>query len=161
MAVILIGNPASGRSSLKKLRDVFDYLKSKSPDARLIATEKRGDAERASREALGGSIERIIAAGGDGTCNEVINAIAGSAMPMAVLPMGTTNVLARELGVPMNLKEAVDRALTGSSHITSLGMIAFNGQTRYFSLMAIWYALSINSLPANAETSMSRVDFGR
>ncbi len=49
MAVILIGNPASGRSSLKKLRDVFDYLKSKSPDARLIATEKRGDAERASR----------------------------------------------------------------------------------------------------------------
>lgn len=136
MAVILIGNPASGGSSLKKLMDVYAFLKSRSPDARLIVTEKRGDAERASREALGGQIERIIAAGGDGTCNEVINGIAGSTMPMAVLPMGTTNVLARELGVPMNLKDAVDRALTGNSHITSLGMIAFNGQTRYFSLMA-------------------------
>lgn len=135
--VIFIGNPAAGRASFKKLGSAFDLIKDKVPKVKFLVTEKAGDAERFSREALISLPDLIIAAGGDGTFNEVINGIAGSAVPMAMLPMGTVNVLARELEIPMDLKKAVDTALEALPHSVSLGkVIANSGRARYFSLMA-------------------------
>jgi len=82
----------------------------------------------------------VIAAGGDGTFNEVINGLAGSEIPMAILPLGTTNVLAKELGVPEVLEGAIEVALRGITRTVSLGKIVSTHQlssvTRYFVLMA-------------------------
>ena len=82
--------------------------------------------------------DRIIIASGDGTINEVINGIRNSQnrdlinTPVALVPLGTTNVLAKELGIPEKIEKAVDLALNGAAHKISLGRI--NG--RCFSLMA-------------------------
>ncbi|MBA3071580.1 MAG: hypothetical protein FP829_05395, partial [Nitrospirae bacterium] len=57
----------------------------------------------------------IIAAGGDGTYNEVINGIACTDIPMAILPLGTTNVLAKELNMPDNIEDALNIALRGKT----------------------------------------------
>ena len=62
----------------------------------------------------------IIAAGGDGTYNEVINGIACTNIPMAILPLGTTNVLAKELGISEDVKKALDIALRGRVQTVSL-----------------------------------------
>ncbi|MEK7864553.1 MAG: diacylglycerol kinase family protein, partial [Nitrospirota bacterium] len=81
----------------------------------------------------------IIAAGGDGTYNEVINGIACTNIPMAILPLGTTNVLAKELNIPEDVEKAVDIALNGKIHTICLGKITNNPPpllTRYFLLMA-------------------------
>ena len=48
----------------------------------------------------------VIACGGDGTINEVINGLAGSQVPMALLPAGTANILAKELGIPWDIPHA-------------------------------------------------------
>ena len=68
----------------------------------------------------------IIAAGGDGTYNEVINGIACTNIPMAILPLGTTNVLAKELNIPEDVEKAVDIALNGKIHTICLGKITSN-----------------------------------
>ncbi|MBF0375706.1 MAG: NAD(+)/NADH kinase, partial [Alphaproteobacteria bacterium] len=66
-----------------------------------LRTSCRGDAERAARSAQADGFELLVAAGGDGTVNEIANglAAAGSDLPMALLPMGTANVLAAEIGL--------------------------------------------------------------
>jgi YegS/Rv2252/BmrU family lipid kinase len=86
----------------------------------------------------------IITAGGDGTYNEVINGIAHTDIPMAILPLGTTNVLAKELGISEDVKKALDIALRGRVQTVSLGKITARHLTsedsslitRYFLLMA-------------------------
>jgi len=71
-------------------------------DTFLCATENAGDAERLARQAVGEGYEQIVAAGGDGTIHEVVNGIAGSEAALGLMPMGTMNVFANELGLPAN-----------------------------------------------------------
>ena len=69
-------------------------------DAVLCSTSHPGEAEKLARNAVREGFERIVAAGGDGTINEVVNGIAGSDAALGLLPMGTMNVFATELGLP-------------------------------------------------------------
>jgi len=69
-------------------------------DAVLCATSHPGEAEKLARNAVREGFERIVAAGGDGTINEVVNGIAGSDAALGLLPIGTMNVFATELGLP-------------------------------------------------------------
>jgi YegS/Rv2252/BmrU family lipid kinase len=69
-------------------------------------TSKPGEARRLARDAVRQGFKRVIAAGGDGTVNDVVNGIAGSSVILGILPMGTMNVFAAELGLPKNLKKA-------------------------------------------------------
>jgi YegS/Rv2252/BmrU family lipid kinase len=71
-------------------------------DALFYATERPGDAEQLARNAVAQGFERIVAAGGDGTVHEVVNGIAGSEAALGLMPMGTMNVFAAELGLPPN-----------------------------------------------------------
>ena len=65
----------------------------------LAETAAPGDAERLARAADAASFDLVVAAGGDGTINEVINGLSGSALPLAILPLGTANLLAAEVGL--------------------------------------------------------------
>jgi diacylglycerol kinase (ATP) len=65
----------------------------------VIRTRERGDAERLARAADPSHCDLVVAAGGDGTINEVINGLAENLLPLALLPLGTANVLAAEVGL--------------------------------------------------------------
>ncbi len=80
-------------------------------------------------------IHAIIACGGDGTFNEVANGITGTGVPMALFPMGTTNVLAKELGIPEDLR-ALRLLIDGDILETYPGRIRTGDTERYFLLMA-------------------------
>ncbi len=138
--IVLISNPTAKKASGKKVALASYYLQSKGFEVEVLFTEKKGDAENLAREAVKKSPYLLIAAGGDGTVNEVINGIAGTQMPMAVMPLGTTNVLAKELGIPENIREAMDAAVRGRRRVVSLGKITLvnppSPVTRYFCLMA-------------------------
>lgn len=69
-------------------------------DAFFCATVRAGDAEQLARRAVAEGYEQIVAAGGDGTIHEVVNGIAGADVALGLLPMGTMNVFANELGLP-------------------------------------------------------------
>ncbi len=153
--IILIGNPVAGRGAAGRIARAVDIIKSRGFNVRLMLTGKKGDAELFSREISKDQsdipdtrpVPLIIAAGGDGTYNEVINGIAYAGIPMAILPLGTTNVLARELDIPEVMEKALDIALGGKVQNVCLGKITLSAQvsgvscqgsgiTRYFLLMA-------------------------
>jgi diacylglycerol kinase (ATP) len=100
--ILIILNPAAGRrrSAERHLRRFIAALERRG--CRVVlrrAGSRLGDAERLAREAKA-DFDAIVAAGGDGTLNAVVNGLTGSPTPIGVLPLGTTNVLAREIGLP-------------------------------------------------------------
>lgn len=137
MNVRLIVNPIAGNRVFRLIKKIEYLLKEKVSLTTLI-TKKKGDALAFARKLS--ETDLIIAAGGDGTFNEVINGMLSpqeivsekKGIPLALLPLGTTNVLAKELSIPEDIEKAIHLALTGTPKKISLGRI--NGH--YFSLMA-------------------------
>lgn len=145
-SIVLIYNPAAKRASDRKIAQASRFLKLKGYAVEVFFTGQRGDAEnfasQISSEFKDNDYSKllVIAAGGDGTFNEVINGIAGSKIPMAILPLGTTNVLAKELGIPEDVEGAMGIAISSTPKIVSLGKICITHHpllvTRHFVLMA-------------------------
>ena len=93
-------NPAARGARVQRLRTQVEKL---ARGTTLCATTDAGEAEFLARNAVAEGYERIVAAGGDGTINEIVNGIAGhSNIALGVLPLGTMNVFATELGLPVN-----------------------------------------------------------
>jgi len=140
--IIIIFNPTAKRASDRKIARAFHFLKSKGYKVEVLFTEQKGDAESLAKDAIKESPSLVIAAGGDGTFNEVLNGLAGSEIPMAILPLGTTNVLAKELRVPEAVEGAMKVVLSSAPKTVSLGKVTHLpgqkefGYTRYFCLMA-------------------------
>ncbi len=140
-SIVLISNPAARSASLKKFDYAAVFLKKKGFDTKIHLTEKKGDATRIAAEAVTEKPYAIMAAGGDGTINEVINGMVKSDVPLAILPLGTTNVLAKELGIPEEISGALDIAVSRPPKTVSLGRIELLSEDttespRYFCLMA-------------------------
>ncbi len=138
--IVIISNPAARKSSVRKIESTAALLTKKGFSSEIFLTKKRGDAEHLARKAREKKPFLIIAAGGDGTINEVINGLVWSEIPLAVLPLGTTNVLAKELAIPEHIDGAVETALSKTPKRICLGTITLlegsSRVSRYFSLMA-------------------------
>lgn len=102
MKAWLIYNPVAGpRDAREGLQKALRYLQTRGWDIELIQTRRPGDAERYAREAWRADIEMVISAGGDGTLGEIANGLVGSDCSVGVLPVGTGNVWAHMLGLPV------------------------------------------------------------
>jgi diacylglycerol kinase (ATP) len=88
------------------LQRTIDLLAHQGTDANLIATTGKGSASAQARRAIEAGCDLIIAAGGNGTINEAANGMLHTDVPLAILPGGTANVLAREVGLPLHLEKA-------------------------------------------------------
>ena len=97
--VLVIHNPAAGERSLRRLSRALRRLEATGCAVTLRETSARGDAEAIARSATPDETDIVAAAGGDGTVNEAANGLAGRELPLAVIPLGTANVLAREVRV--------------------------------------------------------------
>jgi diacylglycerol kinase (ATP) len=104
--ILVIFNPAAGREPRckRRLGRVVAELERRGCLVVVRGTCAVGDAERLAREA-DPAFDLIVAAGGDGTVNEVVNGLVAVPRPMAVLPLGTANVLANEIGLPRNPRQ--------------------------------------------------------
>ena len=94
---VIILNPAAGSEQAARWRE---HIESIAPGGDLFTTSRSGEAETLARRAADKGFEKIVAAGGDGTVNEVVNGLVGSGATLGLLPMGTVNVFAMELGLP-------------------------------------------------------------
>ncbi len=136
-SVSIIYNPAARKASVVNIDRAASILGREGYDVEVLRTERRDHARQLAAEALTNRPAFVVAAGGDGTINEVVNGIVWSDIPVAILPMGTTNVLAKELDVPEEIEGALRRAVGGSPKRVSLGKIETEGGgARYFCLMA-------------------------
>jgi len=101
MRARLIHNPTAGpRDVQRSLKRVRSFLKRRGWSVEYQVTEKSGDTTRLSRAAAQEGYDVVIVAGGDGTVNEAVNGLAGTRTALGVLPVGTGNMWAKQLGVP-------------------------------------------------------------
>ncbi len=131
---VLIANPASGSylQHLHQIEETVAFLRSHDWQVELKLTQAIGDAQRLAREAVAENVQIIIVAGGDGTINEVIQELAGSETALGVIPCGTVNVWAREVGISLDHAGAREVLLNGQIRSVDLGCV----NDRYFLLMA-------------------------
>src|SRR5215204_2385072 len=136
----LISNPKTGRyaSRRRPVEDLAASLESLGVKVDLRMTLAPGEAtEIAARAARNGSSD-VIVAGGDGTINEAIQGLAGTPARLAIIPRGTANVLARELGLPLDEQQALKIVAQGKSRQIYLGLAIdeTTNESRHFVLMA-------------------------
>jgi diacylglycerol kinase (ATP) len=126
----VILNPSAG--SIQDPNDVIARL-SRLPNTEIQLTSKPGSAARSARAAIKKGWQTIVAAGGDGTLNEVINGIGenlGEAR-VGLLPLGTGNDFARSIGMPVDLEEAIEVIRAGDTREVDLVRVT-SDEVRYF-----------------------------
>ena len=131
----LIVNPASGSYKKEKVAAAVAVLESSGVNVKLFMTTSAQDTESCSRQ-ICALHERplIIVGGGDGTINGVINGLSSQAT-LALLPLGTSNVLAAELKIT-SIDDAVARIVRRETRPLSVGLLDNGAQRRHFFLMA-------------------------
>lgn len=132
--VLVIVNPVSGqRDQSEVLNKVKAFLEAASLDFTVRETEGEGDARRWAKET---DADLVIVSGGDGTVMEAMSGVIenDADVPLAQLPGGTANLLARALGIPVETEAALELALGGSAVPFDVGYLP--EKNLYFSLMA-------------------------
>lgn len=132
MKIKFIGNPKAGKEILRRIKWSEKNLKGLGAEVLALITEKRGDAEKWTRTVREEGFDRVVVAGGDGTVNEVINGGISAQIPIGIIPIGVSNVLALELGIPIDIEKSSRIAIQGDLRWVPLG----KANNRYFSLWA-------------------------
>lgn len=132
--IVIIGNPEAGRNKGKDLlKRCAEILTSGGLDVEVWPTERPQHATELAQ--LAGA-RLVVAAGGDGTVNEVVNGLERDAT-LGILPLGTANVLARELGLPLEVEAACERILGAEEIRIDVGVATnHEGVERRFTCMA-------------------------
>lgn len=131
---MLVFNPVAGQSEAfeRELLAAASVWREAGWSVQMEPTLAAGDGRRLGRLAAAEGFDLVVAAGGDGTLNEVLNGLAGSSTALAPLPLGTMNVWARELNLPLQPRAAAEALLSWRPHSIDLGRAG----ERYFLLMA-------------------------
>jgi diacylglycerol kinase family enzyme len=109
--MLLIVNPYATTVS-DRLKNLVVYALQGRYEVESVATEAQNHAIEIGREVRDRGYDVVVAFGGDGTLNEVANGLAGTDVPVSVLPGGSTNVVCRTLGIPNDVVDATEHLLT-------------------------------------------------
>jgi diacylglycerol kinase (ATP) len=139
----LLYNPESGGSKQRQreLESALTVLRNGGVEANLVPTESSHHAVEETRRAVDSGCDTIFACGGDGTIHNILQVLANSSTAMAILPMGTANALAHDLGVPLRVVAAAKASLQAAPRRIALGHVNYadlqgNPATRYFVVAA-------------------------
>ena len=108
--MLIIVNPYATTVS-DRLKNLVVYALQARYDVEAVDTEASEHAIEIGREARNGDYDIVVAFGGDGTLNEVANGLAGTDVPVSVLPGGSTNVVCRTLGIPNDVVDATEHLI--------------------------------------------------
>ena len=109
--LLVIVNPYATTVS-DRLKNLVVYALQGRFDVEVEATESQDHATEIGRDARDGGYDLVVAFGGDGTINEVVNGLAGTDIPVTFLPGGNTNVVCRTLGIPNDVVDATEHLLS-------------------------------------------------
>ncbi len=140
----ILFNPNSGRRGRKRdaeLNRAIGIIQSAGVRTELTVCRSSQEATDNARCAVAGGSDTVFACGGDGTIHDVIQGLAGTPVALAILPFGTANALAHDLGIPLRPSAAAQVVAAGTVRRIPLGRIEyedFNGKpsARYFTVAA-------------------------
>lgn len=125
--VALLVNSTARHAGHRGWRDLVRDLLSRRFHLEFVFPRDADDSRRTARQLADQGASMVVAAGGDGTINSVANGLAGTGVPMAILPLGTANDFARELGIPRGLAAATDRIGSGTARTVDLVQVGDRG----------------------------------
>jgi len=135
----LLYNPESGGSKQRQreLQSAVEILRGGGVEAELFGSDSREQAAQLVRQAIAAGCDTVFACGGDGTINNIAQVLAKTPVTLGILPIGTANALAHDLGLPFKIAAAAKTALQAEQRRVALGQITcpdLSGvrQTRYF-----------------------------
>lgn len=132
-SVSVIFNPVSGKSDPEqRKKEISDALAEHGYTCQYLETTKDENGDGLAKKAIADGVKLLVVSGGDGTVMEVLSAVIGTDIPVAVLPAGTGNLLSVNLGIPTTVPEAVHVALSGRLYKLDL---AKTGDGKYFAIM--------------------------
>lgn len=129
--VALIYNPTSGQSSGHRatvLREIVAVFEGAGIAVRLVPTTEAGNAGLLAQRAAADGCDTVVACGGDGTVHEILQSMAGGSTALGVIPLGTANALAADLGLPRNAVKAARMLLDAVPTRVPLGKISFRNR---------------------------------
>ena len=140
----LLYNPVSGGGRSRRQAELdaaLASLRGAGVQAELLLLRSPLDAAEQARQVIASGSDTIFACGGDGTIHDILQGLAGTQAALALLPMGTANALAHDLGVPLNPVAAARASLQATQKRVALGHIEYldlDGKpaTRYFTIAA-------------------------
>src|SRR4051794_10456083 len=139
----LLYNPASGGSKQRQreLQSAVSILRDGGVSAELLATDSPAHAAEEARRAISFGCDTVFACGGDGTINNIAQVLANTSVALGILPIGTANALAHDLGIPLKVPLAARAALQAVPRRVAIGRLTClglngNSGTRFFVVAA-------------------------
>jgi diacylglycerol kinase (ATP) len=140
----LLYNPGSGgrgRRRQHELESALALLRGAGVEADLVPTDSQDHAGDETRRAVASGCDTIFACGGDGTIHNMVQVLANSPVVLGILPMGTANALAHDIGLPLSVVAAARSALHCAPRRIALGCVKYtdpqgNAGTKYFVVAA-------------------------
>src|SRR5215469_6871233 len=142
--VALVDNPASGLLSSRRnttVQTALAALESAGVEVEHLTIDGPGSGAALAREAVGRGCDSVIVCGGDGTVHEVLQSLVGTNVALGVIPFGTANALAADLGLTKSPAKAIQALLQAEPVRVPVGRISFQGsdgeeRSRYFTVAA-------------------------
>jgi len=129
MKILLIINPAAGGGKPVFMAEkIAAMFKRRNIKIDIVKTEKKGHGTKLAKEAVRKRYNVVIAMGGEGTINEVLNGIVKTKVKLGIIPLGTENIMATELGIPFDPIQACKVILKGKTKMVDVGRV----NNRYF-----------------------------
>jgi diacylglycerol kinase (ATP) len=130
-ALFILHNPNAGLAARRHYHAVLSLLSEQGASIEIAETSRHGEGMRVTAEAaVSGRFAAIVAAGGDGTVHDVASGLLGSFTPLGIIPTGTANVFAREVGLPSSPERVANMLLHGKVRTIPVGQI--NGRPFLF-----------------------------
>jgi diacylglycerol kinase family enzyme len=121
--VAVIVNAASGTGAARRVGDIAQHLAKAGRDGTITAVRGGTALRLAARRAVEAGSEALVAGGGDGTVSALASVIVGSETPLGVVPLGTLNHFAKDVGIPLDLEAAIDVVLAGRTRPVDVGEV--------------------------------------
>jgi len=127
----ILHNPNAGATSHRHYRTILALLRDWGGSLECVETSRHGEGMKATAEAAASErYDAIVAAGGDGTVHDAAAGLVGSLIPLGIIPTGTANVFAREIGLPRSPEQIASTLLNGKVRAIPVGQI--NGRPFLF-----------------------------
>ncbi len=156
--VIVLYNPIAGRRRKRRFAATLRHLRALGCSVEVLATGHAGEAEALAQRIGAADCDVLAIAGGDGTINEAVNGLRDDAPPLAVIPLGTANVFAREMALPFapaRLAAVIARGVPASIHVG-----VANGR-RFVQMAGIGFdARVVEALDPGAKRRFGRLAYG-
>jgi diacylglycerol kinase (ATP) len=145
--IIFLINPKSSNSKFEYINDLIEDLFDESFDYQIVVPQKRVSIENTLEELLDKDkeIETVVAAGGDGTVSSVAHCLSKTGLNMGVVPTGTANVIAKELGIPRDIRSSLE-IIKRKSKVRKVDSLEVNGYHYFLRVSVGLSSLTISKI---------------